>query len=287
MKSLIIVLLFLIVHLNAATAQKNGLVLDELTKEPIPYVNIHILGSEQGFTSDTEGFFEIEASPKDTLVFSTVGFETRRIQFSQIEKQVYLTPTTYEIPEVTFVDRGEQKYRIGELKRQFPSFHIFNTSRGIKMRAQFIPFHSKYNDTPYLESIKFLTDSDVKNAKYNVRLFRPGDKGEIGEPLFQKNLIVIASKGAAKTNLDLSQHFIKFPEAGLIVAIEWLDLKENRHDYKYRISGSKKKIKRTSIEPSFSASKNKTEDRIWYYFGKWVAIEENAYPIQIEVNLTN
>jgi len=205
----------------------------------------------------------------------------------KVKKQVYLSPTIYEIPEVSFVDRGEQKYRIGELKRQFPSFHISNTTRGIKMRAQFIPFHSKYKDTPYLESIKFLTDSDVKNAKYNVRLFRPDNKGEIGEPLFQNNLIVTARKGAKKSILDLSKQFIRFPENGLIVAIEWLNIEENRHDYKYTISGSKKKFKRTSIEPSFSAFINKEEGRIWYYFGQWVSVKENAYPIQIELNLTN
>jgi len=286
MKNLIIILACLLSQCSILVAQKFGLVINELSKEPISYVNIHILGTEQGFTSDTEGVFKIDANPKDTLVFTAVGFDSIHIPYLQIGKKVFLTPIIYELPEVSFIDQGEITFKFGELNKEAPIIMVRSWGNS-KMLAQLVPFEDKYEETPYLGSIEFLTTSFLKSAKFNVRLYKFDEKGGIGKPLFYENLFVQALKGTNKTLLDLSEYFIEFPKSGLIVVIEWLNIKGNQYTFKSIHKESNKKVKRTYIEPAFLSHWGKNNIGIWHYKGKWIKNEVNFSPIQMEITLKN
>ena len=54
-----------------------GKVVDTVSVESLPYVNIKIKGTNQGVSSNIQGQFEIAAFPHDTLIFSFVGYLTR------------------------------------------------------------------------------------------------------------------------------------------------------------------------------------------------------------------
>lgn len=56
--------------------QINGIVADSATFAALPHVNIRIKNTYRGTTSDVKGNFAIQASRKDTLVFSFVGYKT-------------------------------------------------------------------------------------------------------------------------------------------------------------------------------------------------------------------
>lgn len=57
----------------------SGVVIDELTSEPLPGVNIGIVGTSRGTSSNTEGLYTLEANSDDILVFSYIGYETQEI----------------------------------------------------------------------------------------------------------------------------------------------------------------------------------------------------------------
>jgi len=54
-----------------------GKVIDSISVESLPYVNIRIKNTERGVSSNIQGQFEIAVFPHDTLIFSFVGYYTR------------------------------------------------------------------------------------------------------------------------------------------------------------------------------------------------------------------
>ena len=74
-----LVCFWLILSLPAQTIQSR--VLDLNTREPIPFVNIGILGKNHGTVSDDAGKFSLEVpkagwSSSDTLRFSAIGYQS-------------------------------------------------------------------------------------------------------------------------------------------------------------------------------------------------------------------
>jgi hypothetical protein len=54
-----------------------GKVIDSISVESLPYVNIRIKGTDRGVSSNIQGIFEINAFPHDTLLFSFIGYYTK------------------------------------------------------------------------------------------------------------------------------------------------------------------------------------------------------------------
>lgn len=64
---------------NAQNKTVTGTVTDAATGEPIPFVSIQIKGTKNGGSADADGQFSISISPKGTLVFSSIGYETKEV----------------------------------------------------------------------------------------------------------------------------------------------------------------------------------------------------------------
>lgn len=79
--------------------------------EPLPSVTVTVVGSTRGVISDNNGFYSIEVSPSDALLFSYVGFEPMVIKASDQRKlaNVALQEKADELQEVTVVAFGKQK----------------------------------------------------------------------------------------------------------------------------------------------------------------------------------
>ncbi len=96
--------------LFAQTAKKiTGKVTGEANK-PLTGVFISVKGSEKATTTLTDGSFSIEASPKDVLVASFVGYETKEISIgTALNYEISLTPGTQNLSEVIVIGYGTQK----------------------------------------------------------------------------------------------------------------------------------------------------------------------------------
>lgn len=64
--------------LNGISQERNysGVVVDAVTKEPLPGVTIMIKGTDIGTISDLQGCYSIHANVGDVIVFSTIGMKT-------------------------------------------------------------------------------------------------------------------------------------------------------------------------------------------------------------------
>ncbi|NJM25800.1 MAG: VWA domain-containing protein [Bacteroidia bacterium] len=71
--------------LSQGTLRKvHGTLLDPLTGDPLPGVNVVIKGTTTGTTTDARGFYELTAPEDGTLVFSFVGFQTKEIPVAAV-----------------------------------------------------------------------------------------------------------------------------------------------------------------------------------------------------------
>ncbi|UBM59692.1 DUF5686 and carboxypeptidase regulatory-like domain-containing protein [Marinilongibacter aquaticus] len=96
----------------AQDIQVTGKVSDKSNNEPIPYASVSLLGTSFGTLSDFEGAFALAfpANQGDTLLISSMGFETMKIPLSHDaqsqEIQVSLSPSSVLLNEVV-VHAGE------------------------------------------------------------------------------------------------------------------------------------------------------------------------------------
>lgn len=178
--------------------------------------------------------------------------------------------------EVVILPKYEdRKFVIGKF-RKFQVNHSFMCSNLPWIVARFFEYKTAYKETQYLNKIRLVTISDIKEAKFNIRLFKINENGEPGDYLYDKNIIGIAKKGKHYTEIDLSNLNIRIPEEGFFVAVEWFILESNKYEFEYVMEGSSKKYKGVSIEPNIGSIPKDTDENTWIYMnGKWTRIWKN------------
>lgn len=275
-------------------SQTKGKILDKETSEPIPYVNISIKDKNFGTTSNEKGEFNIkEKTENEFLVVSSIGYEKEIVVVEGKEIVIYLKPKSYEIKEVHVKPNKEKREIVINSLKNKRSNHNFACWDYAWIAAKYFTNKPEYNETPYINSIRILTDSRVKNAMFNVRLLSTNENGEPFEEIYNENLIAYARKGKNTVSINVSDKNIYFPENGLFIALEWLIIEENVFEFNYTKKGSKEKYEGISYEPRFSVFKKQVESETWMYIGgKWrrngVIPYENEYnDLAIELTLRN
>lgn len=96
------------------TVQQNtvsGTVIDAQDGSPLPGVNILVVGTSTGTTTDANGHYELQVETlQDTLRFSFIGYQTQRIAIhGRPNIDVHLSPTTHSLKQMVVIGFGKQK----------------------------------------------------------------------------------------------------------------------------------------------------------------------------------
>lgn len=76
--------------------------------------------------------------------------------------------------------------------------------------------------------------------------------------------------------MNISNLNIEFPKEGFFIAIEWLIIESNKHEYSYKMQGSEKKITGISYEPAIGIIPAETDENSWILKkGKWRKMHKN------------
>ena len=280
-------------------SQITSVVIDSETKEKIPYVNIWVENENIGTTSNENGEFKFAIDGTKTILFSAIGFETRKISSDSIKSILELKPFITELNEVVIKSKKQKKKLVvGEFKKSKIS-NYFGCGTIPWISARYFKFKEDYNTTSFLNKIRVLTNSDVDNSKFNIRFYSVGENGQPNEYLFDENIIGIAKKGKKITEVNISDLNIEFPEDGFFLAIEWLIIESNKYEYSYTMQNSGKKITGMSYEPAIGTVPAETDENSWIFTqGKWKKMHKNDSRISkrykgkynllaIELTLTN
>lgn len=230
------------------SAQIKGVVVDENNK-PIPYVNIWFENGALANTSEENGTFSLELKNQDkNLIFSALGFETKIIEATEVEK-VVLKSVNIKLEEV-------------EIKRSFLKQQKeigYYDSWGFRWHENYFFNAIFFNTTeeekdhyPFIKEIKFRSLSEIKNAKIKVYLLAVNKDGSPSENALSDEFIVEVKKGNSKNVIDFSTMKITIPKNGFFIVFEKLKIEQNKHfvEYTYKDkSGNKMKGKGMNYEP--------------------------------------
>lgn len=208
---------------TSAVAQIKGKVVDE-TNQPIPYVNIWVENENISTTSDVDGQFVVPIKEEKMLLFSSLGFEKKRLKSTEVSL-VQMMPTTYFLNDVVLQNKRDTRLKtIGEVKNSI--YQAFEN--GPKFDAKFFPYNPEYKRTKYLKKVGIFTESAIEEATVKIHFYKPTADGLPGDELLQKDYIVSVKKGSRKSWFDISNLNIVFPKEGLFIAIERLFIAKNR-----------------------------------------------------------
>ena len=296
MKTLLLFLSFLFLG-KISSCQIKSIIIDSVTRENIPYVNIWVENENIGTTSNEEGEFELNVTATNKIIlFSAIGYESTKMKAGSIGKEVMLVPQIPVLKEVLIYSKKGTRELIIERFKKSESNHSFVGGVTPWILAKYFGYQDDYESTPYLKKINILTNSEIKNATFNIRLYSVGEDGNPGEYLYEKNIIGIAKKGKTITEVDLSTLNIRFPQNGFFIAYEWLIIESNRHEYSYTVHGSKEEFKGIRYEPAIASLKGNEDKNSWMFtkgnWKKWngLSLKEivNRYRyLAIELILTN
>jgi len=140
----ILVFSVLLVFGPAAHAQEfvTGIVVDSATFAGLPSVNVKIKERNVGTQTDSRGNFSIAAQPKDTLVFSLVGYETLELPLMGYEDGVIRLSEKYTMLEAVTIDefKAENLYegmfeeQNARLRKSIPFY--FSKAKKEKIKLQ-------------------------------------------------------------------------------------------------------------------------------------------------------
>ncbi|MDP5140573.1 MAG: carboxypeptidase-like regulatory domain-containing protein [Spirosomaceae bacterium] len=296
MKNILLVLL--LISSFTANAQVSVTLKDSLTKQPVSYANIWVLGENIGTTADERGNFTLNNSAANKrIAISCVGFDRKEILFNADLNTIYLKRADNLLKEVSVTPRlRDKRLVVGKLsKRKDNSYH---SNVGYPwISGRFFPFNEKYNQTPYMETITCFTAGSVKNSKFSIRIYDVNNEGIPGKILHATPIYGFAKKAKSFTKIDISQLNLKIPKNGVVIGLEWLIIDENKFDFEYYDpSKPKLKIKRIQYSPSFISTKLTRNEIGWMYSrGEWRKIINQSDSIRkipnsapaIELTLSN
>ena len=265
------------------SAQIKGVVVDENDK-PIPYVNIWFENGALANTSEENGTFSLELKNQDkNLIFSALGFETKIIEATEVEK-VVLKSVNIKLEEVE-IKRSflKQQKEIG----YYDSWG-FRWHENYFVNAIFFNItEEERNNYPFLKEIKFRTLSEIKNAVIRIYLVAVNKDGSPSENTLSDELIIEVKKGNTKNIIDFTKMKITIPESGFFIVFEKLLVEQNKHFEEYTFkdkNGNKIKRKGMSYQPEIAlvpvkeaVGWNKRYNDKWQKSAKNILKNPNSY----------
>jgi len=110
LKLYVLVILFTIPQLLLAQLSVSGTVTDKNTGEPLPGVNIQIVGTELGTATDFDGKYVLLKVPENAVLeFSFIGYKTVKVPVTSKTINVQLEEDTNKLNEVIVVGYGSAK----------------------------------------------------------------------------------------------------------------------------------------------------------------------------------
>lgn len=270
------------------SGQITGTVKDEINGLPVEYANIFLKDIPVGATADNYGNFKIESADiGDILVISAIGYESRQVVANSGYLTINLKSKVYELPGVNVSARKDKlKRTIGKFNNR--NIRNYFICKGYPwMVSKIFEFKPEYYKTPFLKQLKILTSSSASDsAIFNLHLLSIDKEGNPTINMLGKNLIIRAQKGINKnTTIDLEKYNFTFPPSGLVVAVEWLLLDQNKTNWEFNMQ----------YEPQFGALTEQGNTGTFNFIGgKWIKTtllppsERNKFKeLAVELTLTN
>ena len=198
--------------------------------EPVPYVNVGVLGTTNGTVSDDDGWFRLridQSSDTDTLVVSAIGFKRWQVTTAiavASQEPIMLEKHVYELDEIVVRPRKLKKKKYGQIKASRDVSRATVNKRGFE---DAILIMSKAYPISVQKAVLKIGGTKQKSYSFRVRFYEANQEtGRPGKELTKKNYIITSSKKKGNIEIDLEDENIWFDEP-VYLSFEWLVNKED------------------------------------------------------------
>ena len=220
-----LVCFWLILSLPAQTIQ--SVVVDLNTREPIPFVNIGILGKNLGTVSDDAGKFSLEVpkagwSSSDTLRFSAIGYQSVDVVLlhePELPPSIYLKPITLTLPTVVVNPKKFKRPKVlGHRNNSAKMIFYFQSNRlGTELCNRIEVKKGSY----YLKKAHFnIAQNKFGPLFFRVHVYENAD-GKPGKNLLPKELIVSSELKSGTLSVDLAPYNLVL-DTDFFIGLEWV-----------------------------------------------------------------
>ncbi|WP_158288447.1 carboxypeptidase-like regulatory domain-containing protein [Mucilaginibacter psychrotolerans] len=222
--------LFAVIVVAAATrahAQTfDGVVKDAKTNRNLEFVNVGIVGKNEGTVTDASGHYSISLtnSDADSLRISMVGYVPRSFLVADFRKEynsyktIALQPALRQLNEVKVNNHKWKQVVLGNTTQSQSTNAGFSSNKlGNEIGAII-----KIKKSPtYLKQFNASIASDVTDSvKLRLNFYTVKD-GRPDQPLQKQSIFVTVHKGDKKITVDLEPYFIVV-EDKFFVSLEWI-----------------------------------------------------------------
>ena len=202
----ILLMLFCLTSAFAQTRMLEGVVKDSLTLQPLSYVSVYLKGTTHGAMTDENGSFRLDASPRQTLIASCIGYKEYSEPVSSFKSNqitILLAPSNYQLAEVQIKPKKEKYSKKGNPAVEFVRKIIDNRKSGDPHNEDYYSYQ-RYEKLTYA-----LNDFDsIRQQKWLYRKFgflkNYVDTSEISH----KPILTVSTKEMIENN-----YFRKSPES--------------------------------------------------------------------------
>ncbi len=225
----IVTIILIVISGSAIAQQYSGYIVDAVTHEPVPFVNIGIVHRSYGTVAQMDGSFSLTLSDRytnDTLRISMIGYTTQnyivknfRMQFPDTVLRMEIEPAVQELDAVTIRPRDMKDVELGN---DFNSPNIMAGFMSDSLGSE-IGTVMKVKDkrTYYLQS----AGVNIANCLYDSITFRLNfyglSDGKPGALLTSQPIYATVKKGQRNIHIDLIPYDIIVTD-DFVMSVEWI-----------------------------------------------------------------
>jgi hypothetical protein len=171
-------------------AQTNLVVIDSITRNPIPFAHIAIKDTSAGYTTDESGQFCMANHNKSySLVCLAPGFITKFIAPDFIGDTIWMeSDAQVKQTNAGLLTKSTKTWRVGESRKEnVKSFFGANKGNPVVV-ARFFPA-DKTNSGAFIKQVSLVTHSFISAARFSLLLFTKGNNGAPDQWLCNENIL--------------------------------------------------------------------------------------------------
>ena len=212
----------------AQDAKMTGRIVDDKTKEPIPFASIGLKEEQTGALTNEYGFFQMampQKSAQDSLMVVALGYKRKSVL---VKPGIKVQDMIIEVTKLP-IELKEVKIQGGKIKDLALGSKSNNPGEGMiqGMPGSQYAFFVKNDKNKTLGNVRsvsfYIGENGFPREPFRVRLYKAdGNYNSPNTDLLTENIVVSAPKGGEWYTVDLTEYNIEAPKEGFFVAMEWI-----------------------------------------------------------------
>lgn len=205
-----------------------GQLIDSKSKQPLPWVNIGVIGKNIGTVSDETGHFKIdfkETQSSDILKISMIGYKNLLFKVIDFKSKILrnsileLDEEVIQLEEVVVSARAMEKAILGNTSLTNSAVFGFQSNQ----LGNEIGTVIKIKDGPiYINKVNInIYKNKLKRFNFRLNIYNLKD-GIPNKTILNENIIVECKKNKGRFIVDLSDYNIVVDE-DIFVSMEWIE----------------------------------------------------------------